>query len=57
MTEDGFECLRRAVNLARDEQIATSKKLVSRLHEDGWETATIQEALNAWTGYQQSKAA
>lgn len=58
LSEEGFDVLRAAVNLARNESIRRADALVSRLKTlfPGKE-AVIKEALAYWAHYEVSKGA
>jgi hypothetical protein len=55
MTDDTYQALRDAVNLARFEQIRTVAALRSRLSQRGWPEQTVNEAIQAWANYERSK--
>jgi hypothetical protein len=52
MTDTGFACLQRAVNLARDRQIQSAASLVSALEGENWTQEEIDEAIKAWAEYE-----
>jgi hypothetical protein len=52
MTESGFACLQRAVNLARDQQIKSLTILTATLEQEKWTKNEIDEAISAWTDYE-----
>jgi hypothetical protein len=52
MTDSGFACLQRAVNLARDRQIQNAASLVSALERENWTKEEIDEAIKAWSDHE-----
>lgn len=55
MTDDVYQALRDAVNLARSEQVRSAAALRSRLSQRGWAEQTINEAIQAWANYEKGK--
>lgn len=46
----GYNCLRHAITLARDQQVKTQKALRAKLLDAGHEAAAIDEAMATWAG-------
>ena len=55
LTESGFEALREAVGLARDEGITNAERLKIRLLESGHASSSVDQAIAAWTTYERAK--
>jgi hypothetical protein len=55
MTEDVYQALRDAVNLARFQSIRHIGALKSALLQRGWTEQTANEAIQAWANYERSK--
>jgi hypothetical protein len=55
MTEDTYQALRDAVNLARSQCIRRVGALRSALLQRGWPEQTVNEAIQAWANYERSK--
>lgn len=55
MTEDAYQALRDAVNLARHRGIRTKEALRVELLALGWSEATVTEAIQAWANYEKAR--
>jgi hypothetical protein len=55
VTDDTYQALRDAVNLARMRDIRRVGALRSALVQRGWSEQTANEAIQAWANYEQSK--
>lgn len=57
MTDDAYQALRDAVNLARAQQIRRLPALKSALLQRGYPEATVNEAIQTWANYEKAKRA
>jgi hypothetical protein len=55
MTDDTYQALRDAVNLARMRDIRNKDALRSALVQHGWSEKTANEAIQAWANYEKAK--
>jgi hypothetical protein len=55
MTDDVYQALRDAVNLARSQSIRRVGALKATLMQRGWPEQTVNEAIQAWANYERSK--
>jgi hypothetical protein len=55
MTEDAYQALRAAVNLARNEQVRNVAALKSRLRQMGHSDEAATEAIKTWADYERLK--
>jgi hypothetical protein len=55
MTPIAFDALRRAVNIAREGQVQSVRRLRTLLKEQGYADEAINEALQAWAEYLKTK--
>lgn len=54
LSPEGFEALRDAVRVARDQQVRSVKRLRALLAGLGHQAAHINEALTCWASYARS---
>lgn len=55
MTDDAYQALRDAVNLARNEQVRNVAVLKSRLQQNGHTYEAATEAIQTWANYEKAK--
>lgn len=55
MSDDAYQALRDAVNLARIRQIRRLPALKAALMQHGWSEQIANEAIQTWANYEKSK--
>lgn len=55
MSDDAYQALRDAVNLARHHGIRSKEALHAELIALGWSEATVNEAIQTWANYEKAK--
>ena len=55
MTDDVYQALRDAVNLARMREIRRLPALKAALLQRGWPEHTVNEAIQTWANYEKAK--
>lgn len=55
MTDDAYQALRDAVNIARQQSMRRVGSLKEELIRRGWPEQTVNEAIQTWANYERAK--